>query len=121
MSVNLAHVVKFVAHRCRIRLPIPPTMALFQKPAATPEEVERSEPLALSPEEVAELDEEQWYARVYRGDEVPQLTVRAVLTGTALGFVLAFTNVYVGLKTGWSLNVALTACIRFVLVVERAR
>lgn len=86
-------------------------MALFQKPAAAPEEVKRSEPLALSPQEVAELDEEQWYARVYRGDDVPQLTARAVLTGTALGFLLAFTNAYVGLKTGWNQNVALTACI----------
>jgi uncharacterized oligopeptide transporter (OPT) family protein len=84
---------------------------LFQKPAATPEEVERSEPLAISPQEVAELDEDQWYARVYRGDGVPQLTVRAVITGSCIGFVLAFTNVYAALKTGWSLNVALTACI----------
>ena len=86
-------------------------MPLFQKPAATPDEVARSEPLAIAPQEVAELDEEQWYARVYRGDDVPQLTVRAVLTGSALGFVLAFTNVYIGLKAGWSLGVALAACI----------
>src|SRR5262245_17713069 len=86
-------------------------MALFQKPAATPEEVERSLPLALSPQEVAELDEEAWYARAYRGDGVPQLTVRAVLTGSVLGFGLAFTNVYAALKTGFSLNVVLAACI----------
>jgi uncharacterized oligopeptide transporter (OPT) family protein len=86
-------------------------MALFQKPAATPDAVARSQPLALSPQEVAELDEDQWYARVYRGDDVPQLTVRAVLTGTGLGFVLAFTNVYVGLKSGWNLGVAMAACI----------
>jgi putative OPT family oligopeptide transporter len=86
-------------------------MRLFQKPAATPAEVARSEPLELTPAEVNELDEDAWYARAYRGDDVPQLTVRAVLTGTGLGFVLAFTNVYVGLKTGWSMNVALAACI----------
>jgi uncharacterized oligopeptide transporter (OPT) family protein len=84
---------------------------LFQKPAATPDEVARSEPLAIGPQEVAELDEEQWYARVYRGDDVPQLTVRAVVTGTALGFLLAFTNVYIELKAGWSMNVTLAACI----------
>jgi uncharacterized oligopeptide transporter (OPT) family protein len=84
---------------------------LFQKPAVTPEEVARSEPLAIAPQEVAELDEEAWYARVYRGDDVPQLTVRAVVTGSALGFVLAFSNAYIGLKAGWSLGVALAACI----------
>ena len=86
-------------------------MALFQKLASTPEELARSEPLALSPQEVNELDEDQWYARVYRGDGVPQLTVRAVVTGSLLGFLLAFTNVYAALKTGWSLNVVLAACI----------
>ncbi len=86
-------------------------MPLFQKPARTPEEVERSRPLAVSPDEVAGFDEETWYARAYRGDDVPQLTVRAVLMGSALGFLLAFTNLYVGLKTGWGLGVAITACI----------
>jgi uncharacterized oligopeptide transporter (OPT) family protein len=83
---------------------------LFQKPPATDEEVARSRPLDISPEEVAGMDEATWRARVFRG-ETPQLTVRAVAMGTALGFLLAFTNVYVGLKTGWGLGVALTACI----------
>src|SRR5688572_2022890 len=86
-------------------------MALFQKPAATPEELQRSEPLAVSPQEVNELDEDQWYERVYRGDAVPQLTVRAVVTGSLLGFGLAFTNVYAALKTNFSMNVVLVACI----------
>jgi uncharacterized oligopeptide transporter (OPT) family protein len=31
--------------------------------------------------------------------------------GSALGFLLAFTNLYIGLKTGWGLGVAITACI----------
>lgn len=57
------------------------------------------------------MDEAEWYERIYRGDEVPQLTVRAVLMGAALGFLLAFTNLYIGLLTGWSLGVAITACI----------
>ncbi len=86
-------------------------MALLQRPAQTPEEVERGRPLELSPSEVAELDEEQWYARAYRGDDVPQLTARALLMGSMLGFLLAFTNLYIGLKTGWHLGVAITACI----------
>jgi putative OPT family oligopeptide transporter len=86
-------------------------MDLFQRPAATPAEVERGRPLPLSPEEVETFDEETWRVRAFRGDAVPQLTVRAVVMGSALGFALAFSNVYVGLKVGWMLPVALTACI----------
>ena len=86
-------------------------MALLQRPAQTPEEMEREKPLELSPAEVAMLDEEQWYAQAYRGDDVPQLTLRALLMGSSLGFLLAFTNLYIGLKTGWHLGVAITACI----------
>lgn len=85
-------------------------MALFQKPPTTPEELEAAKPLALSPEEVLNFDEAEWYERAYKGD-APQLTARAVLMGTGLGFFLSFTNVYIGLKTGWFLGVALTACI----------
>ena len=86
-------------------------MALFQKAPTTPEEFAASRPLDISPDEVAEMDEAEWYAKAYRGDDVPQLTVRAVLMGSALGFLLAFTNLYIGLKTGWHLGVAITACI----------
>ncbi|MFT4624582.1 MAG: putative oligopeptide transporter (OPT) family protein, partial [Myxococcota bacterium] len=86
-------------------------MGLLQRASSTPEEVEREKPLDISPAEVAEMDEETWYAKAYRGDDVPQLTVRAVLMGSILGFLLAFTNLYIGLKTGWHLGVAITACI----------
>ena len=85
-------------------------MSLFQKPAETPEEIEASKPLGIPPEDVATFDEAEWYARAYRHG-APQLTVRAVVMGTGLGFFLAFTNVYIGLKTGWFLGVNLTACI----------
>lgn len=72
----------------------------FQLPLAgfrgTPEEIER-----------------QWYEQVYkgRGDQMAQLTWRAVLMGSLLGGVLALTNLYIGLKSGWGLGVAITACI----------
>ncbi|MDR3401022.1 MAG: OPT/YSL family transporter, partial [Chthoniobacter sp.] len=72
----------------------------FQLPVAgftgTPEEIER-----------------QWYEQVYRGrgDSMLQLTWRAVLMGSALGAVLALTNLYIGLKSGWAMGVAITACI----------
>src|SRR5580658_7247192 len=85
-------------------------MPLFQKPPETPEEIERSKPLDIPPLEVDSLDEREWYRRAFRGDAA-QLTARAVVMGTVLGFFLAFTNVYVGLKAGWGLGVGLTACI----------
>ncbi|MGD0528161.1 MAG: OPT/YSL family transporter [Polyangiaceae bacterium] len=85
-------------------------MALFQRSPGTPDEVNQSRPLDLLPEAVAGLEERQWYARAFRGDAA-QLTWRAVLLGNLLGFLLALTNVYVGLKTGWAIGVALTACI----------
>ncbi|MDZ4697643.1 MAG: OPT family oligopeptide transporter [Deltaproteobacteria bacterium] len=86
-------------------------MALFQKPATTAEEVEQGRPLDLSPDEVADFDEKTWYEKVYRGDALPQLTVRAVVMGSLMGFLLAFTNLYIGLKTGWGFGVGITACI----------
>ena len=61
----------------------------------------------------AEEIERQWFEEVYRGrgDSMPQLTVRAVVMGTALGAVLSLTNLYIGLKAGWSFGVTITACI----------
>ncbi len=86
-------------------------MPLFQQAPSSPEEMAQHKPLELSPEEVLKLDERQWYEQAYRGDGTPQLTVRAVLMGAVLGFFLAFTNLYIGLKAGWHLGVAITACI----------
>lgn len=86
-------------------------MALFQSPPTTPEELAANAPLDISPDVVAAMDETEWYARAYRGEDSPQLTLRAVAMGSALGFLLAFTNLYIGLKTGWHLGIAITACI----------
>ncbi|MCX5785847.1 MAG: OPT/YSL family transporter [Elusimicrobia bacterium] len=60
-----------------------------------------------SPEQI-ELD---WYKNVYRGDTMPQLTLRAVIMGSFLGGFMSLSNLYVGLKTGWGLGVAITSCI----------
>ncbi len=72
-------------------------------------------PIALPPAPGSEEDEQriarEWLANVYVGDKVPQLTVRAVLTGMLLGGVMALSNLYVGMKTGWGLGVTITACI----------
>jgi uncharacterized oligopeptide transporter (OPT) family protein len=86
-------------------------MPLFQRPASSPDEIAASRPLDIPPAQVASFDEETWYQRAFRGEQAPQLTLRAVLLGSLLGFLLAFTNLYVGLKTGWGLGVAITACI----------
>src|ERR1700751_2752538 len=75
---------------------------------------ERDRPLPVAglkgtPEEI----ERQWYDEVYRGrgDSMAQLTWRAVLIGSCLGGVLSLTNLYIGLKAGWSFGVAITASI----------
>lgn len=51
-----------------------------------------------------------WLANVFRGD-MPQLTLRAALTGFLLGGLLSATNLYVGAKTGITLGVGLTSVI----------
>lgn len=76
--------------------------------SATPEtQPPEARPVPATPEAL----ERHWFEHVYAGDHVPQLTLRAVLMGTLIGCVMAFSNLYVGLKTGWGLNVAITACI----------
>jgi len=63
----------------------------------------------LSPEE----RERWWYENVYTGmgDSMKQLTWRAVLMGALLGSFMSLSNLYIGLKTGWGLGVAITASI----------
>jgi len=82
----------------------------------TPERssVEAAEALPIhgfqgSPEDI----ERQWYEQIYRkrGERMLQLTWRAVLMGSVLGGFLSLTNLYIGLKAGWSFGVAITACI----------
>ncbi|MCS7168550.1 MAG: OPT family oligopeptide transporter [Gemmatales bacterium] len=51
-----------------------------------------------------------WLENVFRGD-MPQLTLRAALTGMLLGGLLSLTNLYVGAKTGWTLGVGMTSVI----------
>ena len=51
-----------------------------------------------------------WFRSVYAGD-VPQFTLRSFVVGSFLGAFMAGSNLYVGLKTGWGLGVAITSCI----------
>jgi uncharacterized oligopeptide transporter (OPT) family protein len=54
--------------------------------------------------------ERAWFEHVYQGN-VAQLTGRALFMGACLGMVMSLSNLYVGLKVGWLLGVAITACI----------
>ena len=64
-------------------------------------------PASATPEQI----ERHWFNTVYQGDQMPQLTLRAILMGSVLGGFMSLSNLYVGLKTGWALGVAITACI----------
>ncbi len=61
----------------------------------------------LTPEQI----ERHWFEHVYAGDRMPQLTKRALIMGMMLGMIMACSNVYVGLKAGWGVGVAITSCI----------
>jgi len=60
-----------------------------------------------TPEEI----ERHWFENVYAGDKMPQLTLRALIMGMLLGGFMSVSNVYIGLKAGWSMGVAITSCI----------
>lgn len=51
-----------------------------------------------------------WLEHSYRGD-MPQLTIRSALTGMIIGGVLSVTNLYVGIKTGWTLGIGITSVV----------
>ena len=68
----------------------------------------------LTDEQVRTWTREQkdrwWFKNVWRGD-MPQLTLRSGLTGMLLGGILSLTNLYVGIRTGWTLGVGITSVI----------
>jgi uncharacterized oligopeptide transporter (OPT) family protein len=51
-----------------------------------------------------------WLKEIYQPN-APQLTVRAVIAGMAIGAVMCLSNLYVFFKTGWSMGVTITAAI----------
>lgn len=54
--------------------------------------------------------DEWWLKNVYRGD-MPQLNLRSALTGMILGGILSLTNLYIGIKTGWTLGVGISSVV----------
>ncbi|HET9598345.1 MAG TPA: OPT/YSL family transporter [Anaeromyxobacteraceae bacterium] len=68
----------------------------------------------LTPDQIhdwpLEKKDRWWLENVYRGD-MPQLTLRSALTGVVLGGILSLTNLYVGIRTGWTLGVGITSVV----------
>src|SRR5262245_44153754 len=76
--------------------------------AVATETVPQSPPEAGSSPEVIER---YWFEHVYAGDRMRQLTARALIMGMLLGGIMSLSNVYVGLRAGWGLGVAITSTI----------
>lgn len=68
----------------------------------------------LTPEQIQTMTLEQkdewWLKNVYQGD-MPQLNMRSALSGMVIGGVLSLTNLYVGIRTGWTLGVGISSVI----------
>ena len=69
------------------------------------------EPSAPPPPRTPEEIERHWFENVYAGDRMPQLTLRALVMGMLLGAFMSLSNLYIGLKAGWGMGVAITSCI----------
>ncbi len=69
---------------------------------------------SLDEDQIASMTLEEkdrwWLEKIYRGN-MPQLTLRSILTGMILGSVLSLTNLYVGIRTGWTLGVGITSVV----------
>jgi putative OPT family oligopeptide transporter len=85
---------------------LPPAEARRAKAGELPPEF-RPLPDSATPEE----KDRHWYTTAYQGDRVPQLTVRAVLTGGVIGMLMSVGNLYMSLKIGLVFGVAITSCV----------
>jgi OPT family oligopeptide transporter len=83
------------------------------EPALNPEPafIYNKDSKEIPPTDSATAAELEWYKNVYQGGSVKQLTFRAIFMGSILGGVMSLSNLYIGLKTGWGLGVAITACV----------
>ncbi len=68
------------------------------------------EPVPLRDPEAIAARDQLWLEAVYDRDD-PQLTVRAALTGLILGGILSASNLYIGLKIGWSFGMGITSAV----------
>ncbi len=85
-----------------------------RRPAASPHVASSPLPpefVPLPAEASPEEKDRHWYLNAYQGDRVPQLTVRAVLTGAVIGMLMCIGNLYTNLKVGFTVSIAITACV----------
>ena len=61
--------------------------------------------------QIGTMSEEEWLEKVYKGDSYPQLTLRAIAMGAALGSLMSIANLYTMVKIGWGFGVAITCCV----------
>lgn len=68
----------------------------------------------LTPEQIRTMtleEKDQWWLKnIYKGN-MPQLNLRSALTGMILGCILSMTNLYIGIKTGWTLGVGISSVV----------
>lgn len=68
----------------------------------------------LSSEEIATMpvaEKDRWWRDQVFRETMPQLTLRSGLTGVLLGAILSLTNLYIGIRTGWTLGVGISSVI----------
>lgn len=68
------------------------------------------DPVPLRDPEAIAARDRVWLEQVYQPN-VPQLTVRAAVTGMTLGAILSASNLYIGLKIGWSFGMGITSAV----------
>lgn len=79
--------------------------------APDPEAIEAIDEPVINLTEIGKMSEQEWFEKVYRGDRVKQLSVRAVIMGGVLGALMSVSNLYTSIKVGWAFGVAITACV----------
>lgn len=68
------------------------------------------DPVPLRDPEAIAARDRVWLEQVYQPSD-PQLTVRAAITGMTLGAILSASNLYIGLKIGWSFGMGITSAV----------
>lgn len=68
------------------------------------------DPVPLRDPDAIAARDRVWLEKVYQPG-VAQLTVRAAITGMTLGAILSASNLYIGLKIGWSFGMGITSAV----------
>jgi OPT family oligopeptide transporter len=81
-------------------------------PSVDPDPLDPNNGVPRLPENASfEERDAHWFKYYYRGDKMPQLTLRAVLMGGILGMLMSASNLYTTLSIGWGFGVAITSCV----------